>query len=132
VISNPDLSIPPEFDLQNPYKDHDNITVISPTPGKPHSDHLSIADKEFLDSLGQNPATQSKTDFDKDLKADKKENEVGIIRKKLSTLSGANEEPVIDPVAEKERIQENLSNDLPINEGEVQDRKKSTIDRILE
>ena len=54
----------------------------------------------------------------------------GTIRKAVARLNG-DDEHYIDPVAEKERIKKNKEEGKPINEGEIKEKSKSTIDKIF-
>ena len=54
----------------------------------------------------------------------------GTIRKTVSRLNG-DDEHYIDPVAEKERIKKNQEEGKSINEGEIKEKSKSTINKIF-
>ena len=132
VISNPSLSVPPDFTLANP-GDDTKLALSIDQHNQAVSKDLSKAEQEFLNKLGQsqnagNAANQIDSEYRKEIK---EQNSKGAIRKAVSKLNST-KQPVIDPSAEKARIKNNLDNNIPINEGTVVEKKsRSTLDNIL-
>lgn len=131
VISNPPLSVPPDFILSNPTEPKKEIlsqaTLEPQKNSKPDK-----SDQEFLNKLGaKEQATPSGKLVDEEYQqAINKRKEKGFIRKTVSTFHDESDK-VIDPVTEKERIKNNLKEGKPINEGEVQNKSTSTLDKIF-
>ena len=130
VISNPPLSVPPNFTLSKPNTDAEssiNLQDIQ-TP----SSSLNKDEQDFLNRLGAKKGT-TKVDrlIDQEYNQSQEMNsQKGTIRKTVSRLNG-DDEHYIDPVAEKERIKMNNEEGKPINEGDVKEKSKSTIDKIF-
>lgn len=130
VISNPPLSIPPNFTLSKPNADAENPINLQDIETSPTS--LSKDEQDFLNRLG---AKKGVTKVDRLIdqeynQSQELNNQKGTIRKAVSRLNG-DDEHYIDPVAEKERIKQNNEEGKPINEGEVKEKSKSTINRIF-
>lgn len=133
VISNPPLSMPPEFNLQQP----DAMPAAQPAPSlqgvvKEVPSHLSPEDDKFLKEFGkQHSKSQVKNAIDNDLIQSKKaKEERGVIRKTISKIN-SDADPIINPVTEKERIKANLEQGKSVNEGDVKMQSKSTLERIF-
>lgn len=129
VISNPPLSVPPSFDMVTPT---DEPRVFSENEVS-HETKLGKDDSEFL---GEFDKPDVKTKIQKQIDDENKQfrkshSEKGAVRRALNNINGQNEEKVIDPVSERRRIRDNVANDLPINEGEVSNKSKSTLERIF-
>jgi hypothetical protein len=140
VISYPSLSVPPDFRLQEPgftetYRRSEDVTMPLDSFNK-NTAALSEQDRQFLNAFNSgNENTISNVYEDIDYEYNKKkreEEEKGVIRKTMSKLRGENKDKVIDPVAERERIQTNRKEGKPINEGEVKNKSKSTIEQIFD
>ncbi len=128
VISNPPLSQPPQFDLLEPGKMTVPETVIKSKDGG-----LTQEEQKLLQMLGSDAISSNvKNEIDAEHKAKiKNDTEKNVVSKALSGIRGDSKEEVIDPLAERQRIQNNKKDNKPINAGEVQIQKQSTIDRIL-
>lgn len=130
VISNPPLSVPPAFNLRTPSDDYEDEEVSNVK-----NSHIPITneDKDFLDMFDESIAkSKVKKEIDQEYKHHMKhKQEKGAVRKVLHNLNGTGEEKVIDPVAERRRIRDNITNDIPVNEGDVKNRSKSTLERIF-
>lgn len=128
VISNPPLTTPPDFSLTAPDVDPQRYHFEAVETHKGFDNN----DKEFLDNLGTKSDSSIKREVDDTYKNEKRaKKEKGAIRKTLDKVSGKRGDPIIDPMAEKERIKENIESGKPVNEGDVKLEKKSTIDNIL-
>ncbi|MFI4984132.1 MAG: DUF3035 domain-containing protein [Rickettsiales bacterium] len=128
VISNPPLTTPPDFNLTMPDSEpaRYNAEIIEAPQA------LDKSDKEFLGMLGHSSDTTVKREIDSTYHKEKKtKKEKGTIRKTFDKVAGGKKDPVIDPVAEKARIKENLDAGKPVNEGDVKVEQKSTLDNIL-
>lgn len=130
VISNPPLSVPPNFTLSKPSTDSEGTINLQDfqTP----SSSLNKDEQDFLNRLGTKKGI-TKVDrlIDQEYNQLQEMNsQKGTIRKTVSRLNGDNEH-YIDPVAEKERIKKNKEEGKPINEGEIKEKSKSTIDKIF-
>lgn len=131
VISNPPLKEPPEFNLVSPtstqvpdMQEQGIIVELSPS-------ELNPPDRSFLENLGSSNHSSTKAMIDKEHQAKKNEHDSkGSVRKTLSRLRGDHEEHVIDPIAERKRIKENMDTGTPIHEGEVKNKSKSTLDKL--
>lgn len=131
VISNPPLSMPPEFSLQQPSQLQPDGNA---NPALDKEKKLSTDEQLFLKQLESDGSsgTNAKKIIDQDNLANKSNMESkGAISKALSKLRGDEEDKVIDPAAERKRLQENQQQDKPINEGEVKNKSTSTIDRLF-
>jgi len=128
VISNPPLSIPPEFNLEQP-----NRGVSKTMELKGPDSGLSREDTMFLESFEkEGSASDIKRSIDLDLQNKKiEDSNKGPIRKTFSKLNSSSD-PYINPVSERERIKENIANGKPLNEGEVKVKSKSTLERIFD
>ncbi len=132
VISNPPLREPPVFNLVQPtsYEIPDGVQEQG-IMVESSSSNLTADDKSFLETLGSSQQSSPKHLVDKEYNARKAEHESkGGIRKTLGKLRGENEEYVIDPVSERNRIKENIDSDRPIHEGEVKHKSSSTLERL--
>jgi len=132
VISNPPLSVPPDFTLRKPGTDADNLGTINLHNIEVPSHMLNKDEQNFLNKLGAKKGS-TKVDrlIDQEYNRSQEQNSrKGTIRKTISRLNGDGEH-YIDPVAEKERIMKNQEEGKPINEGEVKEKSKSTIDKIF-
>ncbi len=129
VISNPSLSVPPDFSLTKP--GIENKTTLVPSPINSNQ-NLNPLEQEFINKLGQQNSNSSiSQNVDKEYHANKNEQKSkGVIRKAIDKLN-AKSQPTIDPYSEKERIQNNIDNNLPINQGQTKNKSKSTLDRLL-
>lgn len=133
VISNPPLSVPPQFELPSPNSDE----VVKPsqfqieTKSQPKA--LTDYESKFIDSLGnKSGTTEVKKLIEKERsESQKKEKSKGVVSKTLSKISGNSEDPVINPVAERERLKQNKEEGKPITEGVVKNKEESTLKRIL-
>lgn len=126
VVSNPDLTVPPDFTLVDP---SETSTREDTYEASAKSDtKLSNDDKEFLNSLSD---SKSKSSVKRAIDQDQQSQQKGAIRNAISKISGEGGDPKIDPVAERERIKANQASDKPLNEGDVKEVKQSTIERIL-
>ena len=135
VISNPPLKEPPSFELVAPSSAGGSIQMPTDADferGIITDKNLSPSERDFLSKLDHKKSNQVKDLIDKEHFHHKnKQQSKGIVPKVLSKARGDSEDPVIDPVSERTRIKNNNLNNTPINEGQVQDRTRSTIDRIL-
>lgn len=134
VISNPPLSVPPQFDLPDP--NSEETIKSTPEQNKPVSTTPTALTKDelkFIDSLGAKSAlTDTKKIIEKErLEQKKADSKKGVVSKTFSKISGSSSEPVINPVSERERITENNKEGKPLNEGKVKNKEESTLKRIL-
>ncbi len=134
VISNPPLSVPPEFNLQQPDTpvQPSQISIAPQAAAKEQNTKFSNEDENFLKEFDkEHPKTQAKKAVDQDL-IDHKKNKTdkGVIRKTISKLN-PDGDPIINPVTEKERLQTNAEQGKAINDGEVKMQSKSTLERIF-
>lgn len=131
VISNPPLSVPPEFSINTP-QDHGH-SLIDRIENKSFESAPSSEDVNFLRKFGgeeQNSSVKKmiENEYNQEkLNKDRK----GAIRKALSKINDS-KDPAINPVAERKRISENISAGKAINEGDVKMRNKSTLERIFD
>lgn len=129
VISNPPLSVPPSFEMVAPTDEPKVFTekeVMQET-------RLGRDDAEFLGEFDR-PVAKTKVQKqidDENKQFHKSRSEKGAVRRAITNINGHDEEKVIDPVSERRRIRDNVANDLPINEGEVSNKSKSTLERIF-
>lgn len=132
VISNPPLSVPPAFNLNAP-GEHFERPESSFTSENSVEAVTSKEDQEFLSEFKKTaPKSKVKKEIDEEhAKRQKAQSEKGVVRKAINSIDGKHEEKVIDPVSERRRIRDNITNNVPINEGEVVDKSKSTIERVL-
>ncbi len=135
VISNPPLSAPPEFRLQQPSTNSElpqSNYVFEPETNTKSPSNLTTEDSNFLQEFNKPHAKSSvQKTVDEELNHNKKaKSERGIIRKTVSKLNEDND-PTINPVVEKERIKTNAEQGKPINEGTVKMQSKSTLERIF-
>lgn len=127
VISNPPLTTPPDFSLTAPDSENVRFNNVVTEPKV-----IDNSDKEFLNKLGNKSDSTIKREIDESYNKEKKlTKEKGAIRKTLEKVSGGKKDPIVDPIAEKKRISENLESGKPVNEGDVKLEKKSTINHIL-
>ena len=133
VISNPPLSVPPEFNLQQP------DTIVSAQPNqilqekaKEPSAKVAPEDDKFLKEFDKDhPKSQVKSSIDNDLIQNKKaKEERGVIRKTISKMN-ADSDPTINPVAERDRLKANAEQGKAVNDGDVKMQSKSTLERIF-
>lgn len=131
VISNPPLSVPPDFALNKPHEASEE-PYNQQSMKTSNNAKLDKSDKEFLDKLGaKKQVTEAGKLVDSEYqKTIQQKNEGGFIRKTASKLHGSSDK-VIDPITEKERIQNNIKEGKPINEGEVQNKSSSTLERMF-
>ncbi len=135
VISNPPLSTPPEFKLQQPGTNSElpqSASIFEPESNTKASSNLPAEDSNFLQEFSKPHAkSQVQKTVDEELSQNKKaKSEKGIIRKTVSKLNG-DSDPTINPIAEKERIKANTEQGKPVNEGTVKMQSKSTLERIF-
>jgi hypothetical protein len=133
VISNPPLSVPPNFDLQNPDDSRSNSQQLQSSEGKPGIG-LDKEDKQFMQHLGAHKHKgHVKKMIDEDHAHSKKQMQSkGFIRKAVANLNSEGEDEFVDPVKESQRIQENQEADRAINEGEVPTREgRTTLQRLF-
>lgn len=137
VISNPPLRVPPEFKLTPPSSDSefDKLSITNDFSEQLPSDNkeLSTSDQNFLTQLDHhdsNSKVKKLIDKENAERANKHES-VNRVKKVLNQVRGQDDEPVIDPIAERKRIDKNIINNLPVDAGKVQEKKRSTIDRIF-
>lgn len=133
VISNPPLSVPPQFDLPDPNSDEVIKTEPAQSVKRIEPKSLSKDELKFIDSLGaKHKSSEAKKLVEKERsekqKADKNK---GVVSKTISKISGSSEDPVINPVSERERLKENKAEGKPINDGKVKNKEESTLKRIL-
>jgi hypothetical protein len=127
IKSNAPLVVPPTLDL-----DDDNSYM--PQNTEIEEGTLNENDEKFLNYISdtQNKSrTKSAIDaeYEKNLED---HNKKGVISKKLSKLRGEINDPVVDVKAETDRINDNISNNRPINHGAVQNKSSSTIKKIFQ
>jgi PBP1b-binding outer membrane lipoprotein LpoB len=130
VISNPPLSVPPNFTLNKPSSDAEGAINLQDIKTPSHS--LNKDEQDFLNRLGAKKGV-TKVDrlIDQEYNQSQEMNsKKGTIRKTVSRLNG-DDEHYIDPVAEKERIKKNQEEGKSINEGEIKEKSKSTINKIF-
>jgi len=135
VISQPDLSIPPEFDLVPPAYPIDAYDFN--TPPKTSEGAVSVlsdSDMDLIKSLNlPTKELNIRTEIYNGQKHEDYTNN-GIVNsvKNIGKKSDSATE-VINPVEENKRIQKNLKENKPITEGEVNTYKKdkSTLDKIF-
>ena len=133
VISNPPLSVPPEFNLQQP----DTIAPAQPIQVlqekvKDPSSKITPEDDNFLKEFDkEHTKSQTKNSIDSDLIQSKRaKEERGVIRKTISKMNADND-PTINPIAERDRLKANAEQGKAVNEGEVKMQSKSTLERIF-
>lgn len=133
VISNPPLSVPPQFDLPDPNSDEVIKAAPTQTDKKVENKSLSKDELKFIDSLGAKlGGTEAKKLVEKEhLEKQKKEKNKGVVSKTISKISGGSEDPVINPVSERDRLKENKEQGKPITEGNVKNKDESTLKKIL-
>lgn len=133
VISNPPLSVPPNFDLQNPGNSRDGSANLRSSDNRSNIE-LDKEDKQFMQQLGtRKHKGHVKKMIDEDHAHSKKQMQnKGFIRKAVANLNSEGEDDFIDPVKESERIKENQDANRAINEGEVPTREgRSTLQRLF-
>jgi hypothetical protein len=122
VISNPPLIAPPNFELEEPgTRTEEYSGQASP---------LSSVEQEIL---GHDVTHKNSGKVSQELDAEKKaKDEKGMISKLFDSIS-SDEDQVIDPDKEKERIVANQKSGKHINEGEVKTmNSKSTLEKIFD
>ncbi|AIF81313.1 hypothetical protein I862_03765 [endosymbiont of Acanthamoeba sp. UWC8] len=125
VVSYPPLSIPPEFNLNEPGVDKRAL----PRRNSENAAKYTVEESRLLNAVSTS-ATKSavKESIDNEAlgKQDTTENR-GFIRKTLGSLNDeSGKEPVVDAELEKERISNNLKEGKPVNEGEVKNLKQKS------
>ncbi|MBN8827673.1 MAG: DUF3035 domain-containing protein [Sphingobacteriia bacterium] len=128
VISQPDLTIPPEFDLIPPQYPVDayNFNINKPEVSEFAVNSFSESEKSFLNKLNlpiKNPDIrdvmlyeQKHIDYTKN---------AGMFNKLKGIARRENDKTeVVSPVEENKRIERNLKDNKPITEGEIASRKK--------
>ena len=133
VISNPPLSVPPNFDLKNPDEARNNMQSLQNTESR-SSIGLDKEDRQFMQQLGTHKHRgHVKKMIDEDHAHSKKQMQSkGFIRKAVANLNSEGEDEFVDPAKESQRIQENQEADRPINEGDVPTREgKTTLQRLF-
>lgn len=128
VISNPDLTVPPDFKLVDPSSGISREDTYEDSSAK--ANKLAPDDKAFLQSLsGAAPKSNIKQVIDAENQANSEQK--GVIRQTLGKLNGQGQDPRVDAVAERDRLKANKTENKPLNEGEVPQQRPSTIERIL-
>jgi len=130
VISNPSLSVPPDFHLIDPNEtlSRDDIYKQSaPLDGG----KLKGDDRIFIDQLTGGDENKSKIRQVIDQENISKKEGKGLIRSKVDATFKNDREPVIDPVAERERIKANLDEGKPVNDGDVKVETQSTLGKLF-
>lgn len=129
VISNPPLSVPPSFELNEPGSEQ---YAVQSTFSEQQARAMDSSESRFLEELtAENNKTKEMWLIDEEYKARQKKLEGSKMKRALSYLNGSGEEPVIHPELEKARISENLESGRHINDGEVKNKQRSTLNRIL-
>ena len=137
VISNQPLIIPPSMQLSRENKVTNVTTLIGIEEDIKNSKSNQTAETKedtlFLKDLGK---SNKKTDIKKKIDAESKKDNTskkGFLRNMLSKVRGEKKEKVINPELEKERIEKNIKENIPINQGKVHEKdiSKSTIESIL-
>lgn len=129
VISNPPLSVPPSFEMVKP---SDEPRMFAEDEVE-HETKLGSDDTDFLGEFNK-PVVKTKVQKqidDENKQFHKSNSDKGAVRRALNNINGQTEEKVIDPVSERRRIRDNVAKDLPINEGEVSNKSKSTLERVF-
>jgi hypothetical protein len=118
IVSNPPLYVPPSFDLNDPNKE---------------SLKVKMADKSELDSSEKKFLSLLKGKHSADLSHENDEENTGKFHKFISKIKGKKPADVVDPHAEKERIEKNIQAGVPVNQGVTKSRKEggSTLDKII-
>jgi hypothetical protein len=132
VISNPPLSLPPEFQTNSSGGQQGRSFIEQFENKQSPAPYMYAEDNAFLNRFGgkeQNTRVKSQIENEYNQEKIQKENK-GVIRKALSKLNQGGD-PTVNPVAEKKRISENIASGKNINDGDVKMREKSTLDRIL-
>jgi len=134
VISNPPLSTPPEFKLQQPGTSPEVASPVTQIEQKNEvkSRKSLPEDENFLKEFERSHTkSQVQKTVDAELGQSKKaKGDRGVIRKTVAKLNEDND-PYINPVAEKQRLKENAESGKAINEGTVKMQSKSTLERIF-
>jgi len=135
VISQPDLTMPPDFDLVPPQYPVESYKFNATLPNHNDIKGLSKEEEKFLQEIAiakkdENIRNvifmeQKHVDYTTD----------GTVTKRLDNVlhPEKSKTKVLDPVAENKRIQKNIKENKPITEGEVEsvNKEKSVIDKIL-
>lgn len=135
VLSRPPLVVPPDFRLPAPgaggsqfdrdqAREQARSTLIG---GKPKSmEGKTAAEQSLLSSAGAQNADPNIRDVlsqereaAREEKEEKKDGLLGL-GGLIDPVMPGEEDPLVDPVAEKKRIEENAKQGKPVNEGEVE------------
>lgn len=151
VVTNPPLSVPPQYDLIEPSEGRDSKSSLSggdkatkellygDDNRKNSAKNLSKDEENFLNKIpGQSPKSDIREVIDNEYDKYNKTNKEGNILKKtrsyIKNLQGS-DEPVVDALKEKERLSKNKKEGKPANEGKVPEIQnggdKSVIDKIF-
>jgi hypothetical protein len=134
VITNPPLSVPPNFDLNAPASKTTSAKILPAESSSGANVKLDRDDQEFLQKLGarSDKGGVKKAIDDEHAKKQSQKREKGFIRKAVDNLNNDGADRYIDAAKEKERIQTNIEEGKPINEGEVPLKEnKSTLDKLF-
>ncbi len=138
VISYPPLKTPPSMEDLREKSDENRSHYYR--PAKHHhvtqesNDGLSNSDKDFLNKLDShhNHSSHIRSTITQEHKQKVATHDSkGVVGKTIAKAKGDSDDPVIDPIAERDRLKSNQEQGLPVNEGNVQNKKSSTIDRIF-
>jgi hypothetical protein len=137
VVSYPPLQVPPSMsDLRDVDSSNKNYLFKNSIRNIKHvqQESLSQSDEEFLSrvSAKSNANSKAKLELQKENHQSKLKNiSGGPVSKAISKVRGDGVDPVIDPISERERLQNNMQEGRQINEGEVKNKSSSTLQRIF-
>lgn len=133
VISQPDLSIPPNFDLVPPAYPVQNYNFGQQNRAIVDS-HLTKDEEEFISILNLPQASNNIRDdiTSENVSHDYTKSKTVISRLK-AIVKKDDQDSIVSPVEENKRIQNNIKNNKKIDEGDVASTKKekTIIDKVI-